>query len=53
LKYVLLTLIRKVTEHADRRFEGSKIKIAMSPFGVELVETDPPVEVGRARSTSK
>ncbi len=38
------TVVRKITEHADPAFEGLKLKIAMSPIGWELLETDPPPE---------
>ena len=33
-----------VTEHADRAFEEAPIKLVISPLGIELLQTIPPLE---------
>ena len=44
------TLIRKPTKHADPSFETIKIRLAISPLGLELLESDPPAETEGVRS---
>jgi hypothetical protein len=35
---------RVLTEHADKAFEEAQLKVAMSPIGLSLIETVPPLE---------
>lgn len=41
---------KTITKHADRAFEETKIKVAISPIGLELIETIPPTEKEGIRS---
>lgn len=41
---------RKITEYADKAFEETEKKVALSPMGLELIETIPPTEKEGVRS---
>lgn len=44
------TFVKNVTEHADRAFEETRLRVAISPIGLELIETIPPTEKEGVRS---
>jgi len=42
--------IKTITDYANCAFEQTPIKVAMSPIGLELIETTPPTEKEGVRS---
>ena len=41
---------KKITKYANKNFEESQIKVAISPMGLELIETVPPIGKEGVRS---
>ena len=45
-----ITREKTITKHADPAFEEAKTKVAISPTGLELIETAPPTKKEEVRS---